>query len=107
MKNKDIHEWLLDEEIDSLTTIKNNRGEEVFLCDILEKHLIEQLRLCDINRQLSNNEAIMIKCPSCNTVQAAICKHTIPFYTYIHYCKNCNYVIMESEWDIIEPFQQG
>lgn len=42
MVNKDIHEWLLDEGIDSLTTIVNVKGESIFLVDVLEKHLKEQ-----------------------------------------------------------------
>lgn len=47
----------------------------------------------------------MIKCPSCDTVQAAIVDHTtFPFSTYIHYCEKCEYIIMESEWDLVEPF---
>jgi hypothetical protein len=44
MKNKDIHEWLLDEGVDPLTTINTEKGE-YYLSDILEKHLTEQLRL--------------------------------------------------------------
>jgi hypothetical protein len=44
MKNKDIHEWLLDEGIDPLTTVTTEKGE-YYLSDILEKHLTEQLRL--------------------------------------------------------------
>ena len=47
---------------------------------------------------------VIIKCPSCRTTQSAIIEHTIPFFTYIHHCVSCKYVIMESEWDIIEPF---
>jgi len=43
MKNKDIYEWLLDEGIDSLTTIVNMKGESLFIVDVLEKHLKEQL----------------------------------------------------------------
>ncbi len=43
-----------------------------------------------------------IKCPSCGTIQKAIVKITIPFYTYIHQCISCNYVIMESEWDALK-----
>jgi hypothetical protein len=49
MKNKDIHEWLLDEGIDSLTTIKNNKGEIIFLSELLEMHLIEQLRIYSVS----------------------------------------------------------
>jgi transcription elongation factor Elf1 len=47
---------------------------------------------------------MMIKCPACDTVQAAICEHTIPFKTYIHDCEICEYTIMESEWDVVNPF---
>ena len=46
----------------------------------------------------------MIKCPSCDTVQAAYVEHTEPFDTYIHDCVKCEYIIMESEWDVVEPF---
>ena len=44
MKNKDIHEWLLDEGIDPLTIVTTEK-DEYYLSDILEKHLTEQLRL--------------------------------------------------------------
>lgn len=47
---------------------------------------------------------VMIKCPSCDTVQGAIVKHTIPFGTFIHKCIKCEYLIMESEWDEVKPF---
>ena len=47
MKNKDIHEWLLDEGIDPLTTVTTEKGE-YYLSDILEKHLTEQLRLFSV-----------------------------------------------------------
>jgi phage FluMu protein Com len=46
----------------------------------------------------------MVKCPSCDTVQPAIIEHTVPFYTYLHFCEKCDYVIMESEFDQINPF---
>lgn len=46
----------------------------------------------------------MIKCPSCDTVQAAIVKHTFIFDTYIHDCESCGYCIMESEWEVVKPF---
>jgi hypothetical protein len=47
---------------------------------------------------------VMIECPECETIQAAIVEHTIPFGTYIHRCKKCNYTIMESEWKEVKPF---
>lgn len=54
----------------------------------------------------TNNEftPVMIKCPACDTVQAAIVEHTIPFGTYIHHCEKCKYIIMESEWDTVKSF---
>jgi phage FluMu protein Com len=44
----------------------------------------------------------LIKCPECNTIQEAKVEHSIPWNTYIHHCKWCEYVIMESEWDKVE-----
>jgi hypothetical protein len=43
MKNKDIMEWMLDEGIDPLTTVTTGGGE-MYLSDVLTKHLTEQLR---------------------------------------------------------------
>lgn len=50
MKNKDIHEWLLDEGIEPLTTVTTEKGE-YYLSDILEKHLTEQLHLFAVSGQ--------------------------------------------------------
>ncbi len=49
--------------------------------------------------------AVMIKCPSCDYVQAAIIEHSVPFNTYIHHCEKCEYIIMESEWDEVKAFE--
>lgn len=46
----------------------------------------------------------MIKCPACDTVQAAIVELVLPFGRYIHDCVACEYTIMESEWDVVKPF---
>jgi uncharacterized Zn finger protein len=40
----------------------------------------------------------LIICPECSTTQEAIVLHTVPFYSYVHTCVKCGYVIMESEW---------
>lgn len=48
----------------------------------------------------------IIKCPSCGFLQAAIVEHTAIFPTFLHQCIECNYVIMESEWETIKPFKQ-
>lgn len=51
MKNKDIHEWLLDEGIDPLTTVPSEKGE-YYLSDILKKHLTDQLYLFAVSGEL-------------------------------------------------------
>jgi hypothetical protein len=40
-----------------------------------------------------------IICPECNIKQWATVEHTIPFASYVHHCKKCKYIIMESEWN--------
>ncbi|MCE5226490.1 MAG: ASCH domain-containing protein [Porphyromonadaceae bacterium] len=45
-----------------------------------------------------------ILCPECGSVElATIDTSTVPWWTYIHDCKNCGYTIMEyaSEWDAL------
>lgn len=68
MGNKDIHEWLLDEGIDSLTTIVNVKGESIFLVDVLEKHLKEQLLQTTVISSACNDyvEGINMQCARCD-----------------------------------------
>lgn len=41
-----------------------------------------------------------IKCPECGAIElGTIDTTTIPWNSYIHNCNNCDYIIMESEWD--------
>lgn len=47
---------------------------------------------------------VIIECPKCKIIQAAIIEHTTPFGTYIHHCIKCEYIIMESDWNEIKPF---
>jgi len=39
-----------------------------------------------------------IECPKCKTIQNATVEHLPPFWSYVHHCEKCKYVIMESEW---------
>lgn len=39
-----------------------------------------------------------IRCPECGKEQPAQVEHTVPFFTYLHTCVSCGYLIMESEW---------
>lgn len=50
MKNIDINEWLLNNNIDPLTEIIAD-GKQYFLSHILEKHLKEQFALHDVVEQ--------------------------------------------------------
>jgi hypothetical protein len=45
----------------------------------------------------------IIICPKCENRQWAIVEHTDPFYTYIHNCPVCKYVITESDWEVVKP----
>jgi hypothetical protein len=44
----------------------------------------------------------LIICPECENRQWAIVEHTEPFYTYIHNCPVCKYVITESDWNVVK-----
>lgn len=45
---------------------------------------------------------VEIRCPQCRHTQNAQVRKTFPFYTYIHTCIFCKYVITESEWDEVK-----
>jgi ribosomal protein L37AE/L43A len=42
----------------------------------------------------------VIVCPGCDNECKATVIHTVPFFTYIHNCNNCDYVITESDWNV-------
>ena len=39
-----------------------------------------------------------IRCPECSKLQLATVEHTWPWFSYVHECTDCGYIIMESEW---------
>jgi hypothetical protein len=46
---------------------------------------------------------VKIECPECGSIEIAIEDYTTaPFPTFLHSCNKCRYVIMESEWNVIE-----
>ena len=49
---------------------------------------------------------VRIKCPECDAIQDAIVKHNAFYNTYIHICKVCGYVIMESEWNEVKDKEE-
>nr|DAV31840.1 MAG TPA: ASCH domain protein [Caudoviricetes sp.] len=46
---------------------------------------------------------VKIECPECGSIEIAVEDYTTePFPTFLHSCNNCGYVIMESEWNVID-----
>jgi hypothetical protein len=46
---------------------------------------------------------VKIECPECGSIEIAIEDYTTaPFPSFLHRCNKCGYVIMESEWNVIE-----
>jgi hypothetical protein len=64
-------------------------------------------RICNnwavpIGQKAKESHLEIIRCPECNHLQIATIEHTAPWYSYVHECSNCKYVIMESEWEGIK-----
>ena len=53
------------------------------------------------NEKIIKTEAIW--CPSCQHVQYANVTYTAgdPWPSYCHWCEQCDYIIMESEWNVV------
>jgi ribosomal protein S27E len=47
-----------------------------------------------------------IECPECGKRQMATVYHTMPFYNFVHHCISCKYVIMESEWILVNTEEE-
>jgi len=39
----------------------------------------------------------IIKCPECKMIQKANVEQSVPWWTYVHFCK-CGNIITESDW---------
>ena len=51
----------------------------------------------------SGIKEVKIECPECGSIEIAVEDYTTaPFPTYLHRCNKCEYVIMESEWNVIK-----
>jgi hypothetical protein len=48
----------------------------------------------------------LIKCPKCGVKQWGKVEHTTPWYSYVHRCISCEYIIMESEWDKVNKNEE-
>lgn len=49
-----------------------------------------------------------IRCPNCDHIQFAevITDDIYPWNIYIHECEQCEYLIMESEWEVVDEPQK-
>lgn len=54
--------------------------------------------------ELKSHQEI-IQCPECKSIQTAIVEHKWPWYSYVHECDNCKYIIMESEWNNVSTLE--
>lgn len=43
-----------------------------------------------------------IICPECGEICKAEVKEAFPFLDFTHICEYCGYMIMESEWEVVE-----
>ena len=43
-----------------------------------------------------------IVCPMCGAIQDVVVEHTTPWFSFVHECISCEYIISESEWDSID-----
>ena len=52
--------------------------------------------------KITGSHTEIIECPECKKVQESTVEHT-PFWNiYLHVCINCEYQIMESEWNVVK-----
>lgn len=51
---------------------------------------------------MKKQQTDIIQCPVCNCVQKAKVEFIWPWPAYVHECRRCRYVIMESEWNIFK-----
>lgn len=43
-----------------------------------------------------------INCAQCGNEQLATVEHTLPFMSYVHACKACNFINTESDWQLAD-----
>ena len=59
--------------------------------------------MCKVNVAVSDDtdgfHYERIICPECDKVETGKVEHTDPWWSYVHTCSCCGYVIMESEWE--------
>lgn len=59
-----------------------------------------------MNQQVKSHVEKIV-CPKCESLETATVFHAWPWYSYVHDCKKCGYIIMESEWEKAPPNPEG
>lgn len=83
-------------------------GEKVVYNWVLANPIIYNEPIENVKGKLSfwdypGIKEVKIECPECGSIEIAVEDYTTaPFPTYLHRCNKCEYVIMESEWNVIK-----
>lgn len=97
---------MLEKHFDGTTTLSIREGAFGFSYPVAEIPQGTLFVITELSAEPLVNKAlkqVTIKCPKCRSLEQAVEDNTtIPFSTYIHTCKGCGYVIMESEWVTIK-----
>lgn len=101
-----IYPQFLDDSIESEREAGINCGLEFLkTCDALwffGEKITEGMKMeCETALKLNIpvRKYDFIRCPECGTEQGALVACVLPFNSYVHQCKKCNYWIGESEWE--------
>lgn len=96
------HEEIIRRELLQIIPRKLNEGELIIHRVEIEKSETELVKIIEpsdyLEMEIESHDCEII-CPNCGSIEMAKILHTIPFPTYLHDCKKCNYKIMESEWN--------
>jgi Zn ribbon nucleic-acid-binding protein len=65
-----------------------------------------QLSFFEVEEKFVYHEEQII-CPMCEELQTATVEHTIPWYSFVHECSKCGYIITESEWEAPTETKKG
>jgi hypothetical protein len=84
------------------STHKMETGREVEMF----KFLIDKIQLFRLSWKADRHQET-IECPNCGAIETATVEHGVPFNTYIHHCSECQYIIMESEWEPVSLLARG
>ena len=107
-----VEDALFDRVVDLSANYIKYSVEQLALCGALVKRMMEYVQAeidakakepnttCNNVKPEEHTEIII--CPNCHNRQTAKVAHTQPFWSYVHECDVCDFIIGESEWDRVE-----